>query len=955
MSSIDKRIVEMEFRNSNFESNASKSMSTLDKLAEKLKFKDGLSGLTGLGIKSKEVSFDGAINGAGVFEAKLSALGIVGVTALTNITNSAINTGKKMASALTIDPIKTGFQEYETKMGSIQTILTNTAHAGTSLKEVTAALNELNLYADKTIYNFAEMTRNIGTFTAAGVSLEDSVMAIKGIANLAAGSGSTAQQASTAMYQLSQAIASGKVNLQDWNSVVNAGMGGKLFQDALRKTGEEMGAVIDKTQSFRESISDKDGTGWLTSEILLKTLQDFANDPSLTEAATKVKTFTGLWDTMKESVQSGWAMSWEYIIGDFEQAPELLTNISNAFADIIGPSADARNEMLKFWNEAGGRDDLIAGFTNIVTSIVKGIQAAGEGFREMVPAMTGEKLVDLTKKFKDLTEKFKIGETGLNNIKNVFKAVGSVVQMVGKVFSLFGTILSPITSRIDDMFSAVGNLVGGFADLIVKVVDSINNMKLFENIGKFITQLYKNVGKVGEFIVDIFKTITSGVGDLNLMDIFLPVVGVLGKVADGFAQIMSNLGALIGTMDLNSLMKVINTALLGKGITNLKNLIKEIGDTTDSVSSFSDNISDVIGSVTDTLAAMQTKLKADALMKIAGAISMLSLALVVLSSIDAEGMDNAIVGMMTLALTLTGSLMGLLTVASGKNLGALFFLSGGIKAIALSMVLLASAMKILSTMSWEDLGKGLLSVVGLTATLTASMKLLSGSKASFGLPMALIGVATSIVILTQAVQQLSKIDGQGLTNALTSVGILMAELSIFMITMKSVKLNMSAIMGLFVISGALNLITIAVRELSKINPDALIVGLSGLGAILLEVSLFTRLIGNGKGLLSTSVGLTVIAGAMLIFGESIRRLGSLKPDVLGRGLTGLSIALVAVGLGVRTIPKGLIGKATGLTIMAVAMLNISTVIERMGGNSWEEIAKGLTVIGGSLLMLPAGS
>ena len=176
---------------------------------------------------------------------KFSAVEVIGVTALMRITNQAVDAGERLVKALSLDPIISGFQEYETQINAVQTILANTSSKGTTLDQVNAALDELNHYADLTIYNFTEMTRNIGTFTAAGVDLNTSVSAIKGIANLAAVSGSTSQQASTAMYQLSQALASGTVKLQDWNSVVNAGMGGQVFQDALKETARVHGIAID--------------------------------------------------------------------------------------------------------------------------------------------------------------------------------------------------------------------------------------------------------------------------------------------------------------------------------------------------------------------------------------------------------------------------------------------------------------------------------------------------------------------------------------------------------------------------------------------------------------------------------------------------------------------------------------------------------------------------------------
>ena len=336
----------MQLETSKFETNARQSLSTFQKLKNAFKFgnSDGLDkaskSMDKLNQSSKGISLGKLKSAVETVTSRFTNLGIIGTTALMNITNRAVNTGITLAKSLSIDPIMDGFREYELKMSSIQTILANTQKEGATLTQVNAALNDLNIYADKTIYNFAEMTKNIGTFTAAGVELEPAKQSIKGIANLAALSGSNSQQASTAMYQLSQAIAAGSVKLMDWNSVVNAGMGGQVFQDALKETarahGVSVDAMIEKNGSFRESLQE----GWITSEILTETLSKFTGDLTdaqlkqmgyteeqikdiqkmskmAVESATKVRTFTQLMDTAKEAVGSTWAQFWELAIGDF--------------------------------------------------------------------------------------------------------------------------------------------------------------------------------------------------------------------------------------------------------------------------------------------------------------------------------------------------------------------------------------------------------------------------------------------------------------------------------------------------------------------------------------------------------------------------------------------------------------------------------------------------------------
>ena len=379
---IDERVVEMRFENGQFESNVKQSMSTIERLKSALKFNDQSKGLENVAAATKKVDMNQLASSVDKVKVSFSALQVVAATALSRITNSALTAGKNIVSALTLDPVISGFQEYETKMNAVQTIMANVSSKGKTIADVNAVLDELNHYADKTIYNFTEMTRNIGTFTAAGVDLNTAATAIQGISNLAATAGSNSTQASTAMYQLSQALAAGTVKLQDWNSVVNAGMGGEIFQEGLKQTAREMGiqvdAMIKKSGSFRESLKE----GWISADVLNTTLKKFTVEGAeqyckqmeasgkytkemsakvieqartMEDAATKIKTFTQLWDTLKESAQSGWTESWEIIIGDFEEAKESLSKLGEMLTGFVQKAADRRNAILR--DAMGGGED----------------------------------------------------------------------------------------------------------------------------------------------------------------------------------------------------------------------------------------------------------------------------------------------------------------------------------------------------------------------------------------------------------------------------------------------------------------------------------------------------------------------------------------------------------------------------------------------------------------------
>lgn len=344
---IDRRVVEMQFRNEDFERNADKTISTLDKLKTAL-------------------HLEGAASGVEAVAAKFSALQVVGVTALANITNSAVDAGKKIVNALAIEPITSGFSEYELKMNSMRTIMAST---GESIETVNKYLEELNEYSDKTIYSYSDMMQNIGKFTNAGVELEDAVMAIKGISNEAAVSGANANEASRAMYNFAQALSAGSVKLIDWKSIENANMATVEFKQQLIDTALELGTVVKEGDKYKSTTADLNGSvsdaftttsmfneslssQWMTTDVLVKTLKKYADETTeigkkAYEAAGEVTTFSKMCDTLKETAQSGWAKTWEIIFGDLETAKKIFTPLTETIGGLLNKMSDFRNNLLE--------------------------------------------------------------------------------------------------------------------------------------------------------------------------------------------------------------------------------------------------------------------------------------------------------------------------------------------------------------------------------------------------------------------------------------------------------------------------------------------------------------------------------------------------------------------------------------------------------------------------------
>lgn len=994
---IDERVVEMRFDNKQFEQNVQTSISSIEKLEKSLNLKGASKGLEDVNVAAKNCNMTPLSNAVETVKMRFSALEVMAMTALSNITNSALNAGKNIVSALTIDPIKMGFQEYETQINAVQTILANTQSKGTTIDQVNAALDELNKYADQTIYNFTEMTRNIGTFTAAGVDLDKSVTSIKGIANLAAVSGSNAQQASTAMYQLSQAIAAGKVSLQDWNSVVNAGMGGQLFQDALKRTAEHFGvnmdAMIEKYGSFRASLTEGE---WLTTEVLTETLTQLSGAYSeadliaqgyteeqareITElaktalgAATKVKTFTQLWDTLKESVQSGWTQSWEIIIGDFEEAKELLTEVSNSLGNMVNASAEARNKMLQDWKELGGRTALIEAVRNAFEGVLNIVKPVKEAFREVFPPMTGEQLYNLTVGLQELTEKFKIGEETANNLKRTFKGVFALFDiglqgikaLVGGFADLIGYV-APAGDGILGFTAGIGDFIVGI-DEAIKSSDAFN--KAIEGIGNFLKPIADGVKTFVKTIADAFSEFanvdTSGLdnfadkvqtrfepfvelgelvkkafeGIIGIVEKASPVLSKLGSiVANAFGNLGEAILTAFDTASFDPILDLINTGLFSAILIGVKKFIN--------------SLSGILDRVKGSLEAWQSSLKAGTLLKIAGAMAILTAAIVALSLVDSGKLNASLGALSVLFVELLGSMAIFEKIMNGVAIKGMGQLTIAMIGLSTAVLILAGAVQKLSGLDWDGLLKGLVGVAGLSAILVTSATALS--KTSKGLikgSAGLVVFAAAIRVLVGAVEDLGALDAGSLAKGLIGVGVLCTELALFLKTTDLDGMGVLKGTGLVLLAASINILADAVGAFGTLDISSLLKGLSAVAVVLTELAVFTKVTANAKHVISTATAMTILGAAMLVFGEAVEKMGNLSWGEIGRGLTTMAGSLAAVTVAMNLLPKGMMSKATGMVEVGAALLIIGEAVRNMGGMSWEEIARGLVTLAGSMTIL----
>lgn len=984
---VDERVVQMQFDNAQFERGTRQTMGTLEKLKQSLQFKGVEKGFERISSASQKVDFSEMTKALESIESKFSAVNVIAVTALTNITNKAIATGERLVKALSLDPIISGFQEYETQINAVQTILANTSSKGTTLDQVNAALDELNHYADLTIYNFTEMTRNIGTFTAAGVDLDTSVAAIKGIANLAAVSGSTSQQASTAMYQLSQALASGTVKLQDWNSVVNAGMGGQVFQDALKETARVHGVAIDsmiaKEGSFRETLSK----GWLTSSILTETLQKFTGDlneetlksigytdeqikkimemgKTANDAATKVKTFSQLKDTLAEALQSGWTQTWQTVIGDFEEAKELFTKFSDVFSDLINKSSEARNTVLEGglnsgWQQLrtalGDSADFYSQMLEKVMlangsisqkqiddagSFAKALQQGGvsaeqlqNGLNESTQQLqTLSKLSDkelmakgldttqvkaLAKSFEEVNQKIADGSLNLDMYsKKIGELSGRehLIQSIWNIFEAIEKIVQPVTKAWQKMFSPVN------AEQIYSITEAIDS---------FTAKL-----SISDETADKIERTFSGVfAVLNVSKNALLAVGkVLGEVfnaasplAGGFLSITAALGDCLVEMTT-----AVNNSTVFK--TTLDGIHWIIGKVSEGMRAFAGVLTNVSNSVSVVFDPLKTLgewfmsfinfiapglyafgSSADKIFKEFGASAKEAF-----NSLDTEKLANVIN---------SGLVAGILAGVKGFLNSAKELASSAGDAIGSIKDVLNSLGEAIDAWKQSKKAETMMTIAKAVAIMAASLTVLSMIK-----PERLAGgigaLAATIGELVGAFLLLDKFGGNT----------------------KSAKLGAMSVAMVAMASSAL-ILAGAAAKLASIDSGKLVSSIVALGSIMGGLTAVSVVLSKtGSKFMKGATGMIAFATAIRIMASAVNAMSGLSWDQMKVGLTGIGVLCIELGafLAVSKFDKLGVLKGTGLILLATALNILQSAVAKFGSMSLDEIQNGLIAVGAAL-------
>lgn len=986
--SVDERIVEMRINNQQFEKGAKESISTLERLKKSLNLEGADKNLKKLEQAGKEFSLEGMAKNIDLISSRFTTMGIIGTRVLTNIADSAIRTGRQMISALTLDAPKMGFSEYETQINAIQTILANTKSKGTTLDEINAALDELNSYADLTIYNFTQMTESIGRFTAAGLDLDVSTASIKGLSNLAAMAGSTSEQLNTTMFQLSQGLSAGTIKLEDWNSLRTANMTNESFRESLIETARVHGIAIDQMIAKYGSLEYSLQEGWLTSEVMMETLLKFTGDYSEAEwialgytedqakaivelgktamgAATDVKTFTQLIDTTKEALQSGWTQSWEIIVGDFEEAKELWTGVSNVLGNIISESANSRNAILQSWKDLGGRKAIIDGLSNTFEALVSVVKPVSEAFKEIFPPVTGRKLAEISNGLKDFTKNLKLTESQSNALKSIFKGLFSIVDIGIKSFSALLKVLSPIGELLGYIAGKFFNFVASIGDFVSNVDEAVFSCNDFaaqvKSLGKL--QSIKNViSGITDSIKDFIENVTSGIKvDLSgdLMSSISGIVGAFRQLGSAIWEMFSgtslfqNIAKSIekikdSTAELN-FTDIVGAGSLAGIALGLKKFIDSISGALDNFSGFGDGIKGVLDSVTDSLKTWQSSINADTLMKIAKSIGILALSLIGLSLVDSENIGPSLMGISVLV----GEMVGTMKILNGLNIKGIASTVVGMIALSSSILMLSGSLAMLKQFeNIGDIAAPLTAIVALMLSVIGAAKLMSSINGG-----GLGKTATSLLIFSVAVGVLSKalisvssINFESASSGLLTMGVALAGIAAFFkvvsgINLSGVSLTMIALSASMVILGK------AMQNFVGIDILTLLAGFSTMGVALASLAISAKVL-NGAKLGGIAVSLLSLSVSMAILSSAMNAFSSISWTAIVSGFGLLAAALLALTLTSKVAnASSLIGVSVSLGLLAASLTLLTVPITILGALPWQTLAQGIVAIVAAMLTI----
>ena len=1033
---IDNKVVSMRFDNSQFEQNVQKSIGTLQRLKDSLNLDSSAKSLTNLENKMSDLDVSGINRAAQSASKAFSGFGAVSFSVINRLTNSVMNLGRSITANLT-RPIREGMQTYEQQIKATQITMNALNLKGKQGEaKVRYYLKDLNKYSDETIYRFSDMTTSLSKFVSAGVNINDATEAIKGLGNVAALSGADTMQFSRAIYNISQSLGMGKMITRDWMSIENANMATKEFKETLIDTAKQMGYIdkqgkltqkglagVNSTQqkamasmninykNFRDSLSG----GWLKNDVLMGALKRYADETDTLgkkgkTAATEVKTFSQLLDTLGDALATKWANIYTDIVGDFNEAKDFWTKVSGVLETLLVKPLDEIEKVTSKWKELGGRDTVLRSMEMQLNGFRTALNSIKSAWEVVFPKGTQLKVLQaVTKAFQNFSyilSGFLI--KAAMPLAHIMLGLASAIKIVLKIAQGIAQILAPIVKLAGQVVLAIFKILGAIGDLIFGVSNLNTKLTPFQIVAKGVSKVCELLGKAVNFVADAFTRLThlsfgwpkgtetavkkaeetqkkanpflkffQALGGF-LVRIAKTIGGAISQVFNGLAKGFSSLNHTLDDSSLTPIEKlytIVNMIFSGalmtnvvKGIAAFNKGFKSFGDILKNFGELGDTFNKAIKQLSKALAknisSFANKRNAEALKSFAIAVAILAGSLVLISAVDPDRLLTSVAAIAGLVGILAGvmALMTKLTkVGKGFNNLVSLFAPNQQQAIAKAMIsmsvavlILSASLAVLGQLNIQQLVQGGIAVAGLMMLLVGVAKLMQQQKGFFGTAIGLDLMAAAVSSLTKSLLVLSTIPINQLIQggvALAGIMTLLAVISKWL--GKGKTLGGMASMAFMNIAMAMNMLIKPIQKFGAMKTDEIAKGLITLGLSLVIVSkVLSSASKDAKGILVLGLSLTAMAPGLIAFAGALKIISSIDTSSLVASVAAIGslFAMLSIVGYAMAKNKAMMGAipilAASFLLLAPAVMTLAAAFAIFSQCNWTGILGGLVAIAG---------
>ncbi len=453
-------------------------------------------------------------------------------------------------------------------------------------------------------------------------------------------------------------------------------------------------------------------------------------------------------------------------------------------------------------------------------------------------------------------------------LKVVYSAAKPVIIELGKLVlklldAFANSTFSTNIANTSKSFSLLGTVVEFVCDKVSKLLGLLNNIS-FSTISGKITEFADKVksNPIIQSLVALFTSIKDYILDIghNLK----PLLDQIKAVSKTFFEA---LGSIFETFNLSDAINMINAGMFGSLILQFKEVVGTLKGLTGSASFILTQIKTSITTLTRSLKVMEAQLQAGVLFTLAKAIALLAVSIFLLASVEPEKITNAL-GALTIGLIELISAFRAMNNFSGSVLEMImgsvsgFVLIGQINLLTTALLKLSAALLILSLI---PLDRMITALAGLAISIQIMVKALKsldkvgGAGGAFGFDV----LAAGLIMLAIALKIMSTIDPQQMVTTLILLGGALLEL---VLALNAMEAALPGAAALAIAAGALLLLAPVLRILSGMDLKGVGVAVLALGGSLLALAIgLTAMIAAAPGaraLKIASTGLLGLAGAL---------------------------------------------------------------------------------------------